>query len=58
MKKLFCIKRDGKPVNGMYFENKQQAKIYRKTLNGVKEDQENLSAGFTVGIGPDHWRAA
>ena len=41
-----------------FFENKQEAKVRRRELNGLnKEGEEMYGTGFTVACGPDHWRS-
>ena len=49
-KRLFVVRRaDGKVLSGAY-SKKKDAKKVRDMLGGTE-------GGFTVGIGPDHWRA-
>ena len=63
MKRLFAIRTPkgkyeitGKKVE--YFHSKQAAKVARKIRNGIDEGgMEKLSTGYTVVVGPDHWRS-
>jgi len=62
-KRLFALRNpqgkydiNRKQVN--YFSNKLSAKVARKLLNGTDEEgMEKLSTGYTVVVGPDHWRS-
>lgn len=56
MKRLF-------EVNGSYFDNKYDAKVYRDALNGHQKDDAYYedkvkNPQFKVKLGPDHWKYA
>ena len=43
----------GKPVEDMFFDSKEQAKIHRNNLN---KEIDNTKFRYQVRKGPDHWK--
>lgn len=71
MKRLFVVQNVfSKMICNQYFEDKQQAKMFRKEMNGtiLRDDYdpimrhhnyielEKFDTGYRVTYGPDHWR--